>query len=67
MRYDMVEEAESIFLTELNKAAAKGCKPIWETYRTYPGGDYESICKIIVEDPEGQTTLNTKKIRRTSR
>ncbi len=56
MKYAMVETAREDFVDELNKTVAKGCKPVWETYKQYIN-DGSEICSVIVEDPEGQTKL----------
>ena len=68
MKYAMIDEDRTGFIDELNKLAKKGMRPVWETYRQYPqktfnNGDLRNSeqCSLILEDPEGQTTLVKKK------
>jgi hypothetical protein len=68
MKYTMIDEDRTDFIDELNKLAKKGLRPIWETYRQYPQREYSNgevrtneQCSLILEDPEGQTTLRKPK------
>lgn len=60
MKYIMIEVEKACFTDEVNKRVKKGMRPIWETFRQYVSMNDEHA-SVILEDPEGQTTLVKKK------